>query len=305
MVSAFDPSIHRVVVDGTLGRGGHSRALLESGVERIIGLDRDADAIRAARENLHAYQERVTLVHSPFSELPEVLRALGQPQVDGIFLDLGVSSHQLDTASRGFGFRSRGPLDMRMDQESGETAGELLDRCSAEELTRILRELGEVPGAWRIANRILEARREGELETTTQLASLVASVAPNALRKRKIHPATLVFQALRCAVNGELDELDSFLDSLPKVLALKGRVALMSFQSLEDRRVKWRYRELSGRIAKEGPAAWVEDTNVPEFKERTRKPLVATEQEIAENPRARSAKLRVLERVGIGEEVHP
>ena len=284
-------------MDGTVGGGGHTRALLEAGIETVICLDRDAEAIEAARVNLKSFGQRVTLVHSPFSSLPKVLNSLGLEHVDGVLVDLGVSSHQLDTASRGFGFRSTGPLDMRMNQSSGDTAADLLDQWSREELATVLQRYGEVPGAWRMAERILTARREGELETTTDLARVAEAASPRSARKRKIHPATLVFQAIRIAVNGELDELEQFLRDAPQTLSSGGRIAVISFQSLEDRQVKWQWRQLAGRVPKEGPALWFGDDEPADFVEVTRKPRTAGPEEVKENPRSRSAKLRVLERV--------
>ena len=296
-MEAFDPELHQCVVDGTLGGGGHSRALLERGIKRVIGLDRDRDALEAAAERLHGFSERITLIHSPFSDIAEQLQQHGVSQVDGILVDLGVSSYQLDTASRGFGFRSTGPLDMRMNQAAGETAADLLDQWGPQELADVLRTYGEVPGAWKLAHRILDARTAGELETTADLATLVENWAPPALRKRKVHPATLVFQALRLAVNRELEELETLLECAPGLLRPGGRLAVISFHSLEDRRVKWAFRKFAGRLPQEGPERWRIETKRVEFREVTRKPIVGTEQEIRENPRARSAKLRILEKL--------
>ena len=186
---------------------------------------------------------------------------------------------------------------MRMDQASGETAAGMLDQWEPQELADVLRTYGEVPGAWKLAHRILEARAAGELETTADLATLVENWAPAALRKRKVHPATLVFQALRLAVNRELEELETLLEDAPGLLRPGGRLAVISFHSLEDRRVKWAFRKLAGRLPQEGPERWRLEKRRVEFREVTRKPIVGTEQEIRENPRARSAKLRILEKL--------
>jgi 16S rRNA (cytosine1402-N4)-methyltransferase len=216
-----------------------------------------------------------------------------------LLLDLGVSSHQLNQARRGFGFRSEGPLDMRMDPTGGETVAELLDRVEARDLAKILKEFGEVPGAWRLSNRILEAHAAGEVRTTRDLAEVVMSAAPQALRRRKVHPATLVFQAIRIAVNDELGEVDRVLSLIPKSLAVGGTAAVISFHSLEDRRVKWTFREYAGRVR--GPLLpTLGPAPDPEFVEITRKPLCPTEEEVKKNPRARSAKLRVLRRLADG-----
>jgi 16S rRNA (cytosine1402-N4)-methyltransferase len=216
-----------------------------------------------------------------------------------LLLDLGVSSHQLNQARRGFGFRSEGPLDMRMDPTTGETVSDLLERVEARDLARILKEFGEVPGAWRLSNRILEAYGAGEIRSTKDLADVVVEAAPQALRRRRVHPATLVFQAIRIAVNDELGEVERVLNLIPETLAVGGTAAVISFHSLEDRRVKWTFREFAGRVRGARPISLGPDPE-PDFVEITRKPICPSEDEVKRNPRARSAKLRVLRRLAKG-----
>ncbi|MDP6207788.1 MAG: 16S rRNA (cytosine(1402)-N(4))-methyltransferase RsmH, partial [Roseibacillus sp.] len=271
---AYGPAYPDLLVDGTIGGGGHAEALLERGVGRIIGFDRDQEALNAAAKRLERFGSRVTLIHQPFEEVPQALHRMGIQRVGGFLLDLGVSSHQLDTPERGFSFRNSGPLDMRMDQAGGETAAEFLGRVDLDELWKVLRELGEVPAARRIAKAILRARDEGEMSTTRHLAHVVEAAAPPAMKRRRVHPATLVFQAIRCAVNRELEQLDHFLEEVPALLQEGGRLGIISFHSLEDRRVKWRFRELAGRIPREGPFATMIEPPPPDFVEVTRKPLV-------------------------------
>jgi len=301
VVEAFRERPPAIMVDATVGGGGHAEALLELGVgsEQYIGIDRDPEALAAAGRRLARFGERVVLVHRAFSRLHEVLAEQGLSAVDGLLLDLGVSSHQLDQARRGFGFRSEGPLDMRMDPTGGETVAELLDRIEARDLAKILKEFGEVPGAWRLANRILEAYQNEEVRSTRDLAEIVMAAAPQALRRRKVHPATLVFQAIRIAVNDELGEVDRVLGMIPESLAVGGTAAVISFHSLEDRRVKWAFRRYAGRVRDALPQT-LGPAPDPDFVEVTRKPLCPTEEEIKRNPRARSAKLRVLRRVAAG-----
>jgi len=295
------PPWPRVMVDGTLGGGGHAEALLEAGVERYIGIDRDPAALKAAGERLKGFGDRVSLHHGRFSSLPAILEAEGIRHVDGLLVDLGVSSHQLDASERGFSFRFEGPVDMRMDPSRGPTALAWLAETDTEELTDILRRYGEIPGARRIANAILAARRAGELETTQDLKRVVEKTAPAALKRRKVHPATMVFQALRIALNEEMKELEELLEMIPEIVAPGGKVAVISFHSLEDRRVKRAFRALAGRAPRpEGPV--FEPDPVPEFEELNRKPLVAADEETRQNPRARSAKLRGIRRKRVRED---
>ena len=287
---------HGVYVDGTLGGAGHASLILErSPTATLIGIDRDPTALAAARERLAKFGDRTRLVHGQFGDLAELL---GDIKVDGIVLDLGVSSPQLDVAERGFSFGKTGPLDMRMDPTRGLTALELLHETDLESLGDLIGELGEERYAKKIARMIKEALREDRLATTTDLANLVARAIPAAeQRKSKIHPATRTFQALRIAVNAELDQLERFLAVFPDLLVAGGRCAVISFHSLEDRLVKQRFRDLawtSSLPPKLAAEAGERSDAVCEL--ISRKAIVATDEEIARNPRSRSARLRVCER---------
>jgi 16S rRNA (cytosine1402-N4)-methyltransferase len=288
-------------VDATVGAGGHSLALLEAArLERLFAIDRDPDALAAAGGRLAAHADRVVRIHGRLGELDRHLAEAAAGPVDGIIADLGVSSMQLDRAERGFSLRRPGPIDMRMDPTSGETALDLLRRLPLDELARILREHGEERYARRVAAAIREAARAGELTTTTDLAAAVEAAIPaKARRHLRIHPATRTFQALRIAVNGELDELDALLAMFPRLLAPGGRCAIISFHSLEDRRVKRRFRELawSSSLPPQLAAAAGERV-VPIVEILTRRPAIASDEEIAANPRARSARLRVCRKIG-------
>ena len=275
-----------VYCDATVGLGGHAGMILNASAPagRLIGLDRDVTALNVARNTLAPFSDRFTLVHSAFSSVGTVLEAQSVLPVDGILVDLGVSSPQLDQGQRGFSFRHDGPLDMRMDQSTGETAAEFLADIGETELVRILRDYGEERFAGRIARRILEARDRNELSTTGALAAVVARAAP--AHERHKNPATRTFQALRIAVNHELDELDSFLNQAATCLRPGGRLCVISFHSLEDRIVKRRFR------------LWAsEEHKGPHFRIITKRIVCASDEEQERNPRARSAKLRVAERV--------
>ena len=276
VVRFLAPRAGGVYCDATLGGGGHASRILSAEKTRLVGIDRDPTAIEAARARLGEFGDRVTLVHGDFSEAPTLLRALGVVPVDGFVLDLGVSSPQLDRPERGFSFRNPGPLDMRMDPTRGETAADLLRRVSRHELEQILRDYGEERFAGRVARVIKEAAGDNLLHSTTDLAAIVARAVPT--RERKKDPATRTFQALRIAVNRELDEIERFLAGFADVLAPGGRVVIITFHSLEDRIVKHRLRGMDG------------------IKVLTKKPVVPDDAEIARNPRARSAKLRAAEK---------
>jgi len=266
-------------VDATVGLGGHAveiAARLTSG--RLIGLDRDAGALEIARERLKAYQERVVLVQADFSRIDEVAREMNLPQLNGILADLGVSSLQLDTAERGFSFRFAGPLDMRMDSRMALTAADIVNETAEAELADLLYHFGEERDSRRIARAILRAR---PIRSTEHLATVVAG-ARTSRGRQKLHPATKTFLALRIAVNREMEELGQFLNRAPATLAPEGRWVVLSYHSLEDRMVKQEFRRLAG----EGVL------NV-----LTRKVVRPSEAEIAANPRARSAKMRVAEKL--------
>jgi 16S rRNA (cytosine1402-N4)-methyltransferase len=277
VVRSLSPRAGGTYVDATLGGAGHSVALLEAEPRaRIVGFDRDPAAIAAAEEAIGLVADRVTLVRSPFSCVREELAAAGIGPVDGLVADLGVSSPQLDEAER------EGPLDMRMDPDSGETAVELIDRLSDDELADVIYQFGEERRSRRIARSIKKALAANELRTTLDLRrAIVRAVGP--ARVGGVDPATRTFQALRIAVNRELDELTTLLASLPDVLALGGVAAIISFHSLEDRLVKRAFHA----------AGW---------EPLTKKPQVATEEEQQRNPRSRSAKLRAARRVPVEED---
>jgi 16S rRNA (cytosine1402-N4)-methyltransferase len=265
-------------VDCTVGLGGHARALLEQGAGRIIGIDRDPAALRMAGEALAAFEGRVELVHADYRELPRVLNERSVSVVNGVLADLGVSSMQLDTEGRGFSFRRDEPLDMRMDPSRGPTAAELLASVDEEELANVIYQYGEERQSRRIARALVAARQEQPLRTTGQVAALVRR-ASRTRGYQRIDAATRTFQALRIWVNRELDGLDGFVEEATGQLAPGGRLAVISFHSLEDRVVKHTFRRLEG------------------VQILTRRPVVASDEEMARNPRARSAKLRALERL--------
>jgi 16S rRNA (cytosine1402-N4)-methyltransferase len=279
--------------DATLGTGGHAAAVLERSAPdgRLVGLDRDPAAIATAGAALQRFGDRVTLVHARFSEARDVLERLGMIPVDGFLVDLGVSSPQLDRAERGFSFRQDGPLDMRMDPTRGETAAELLRRVDEAELTQIIRDQGEERHAARVARAIIDARREGPLETTGKLAAIVARALPR--HEHGKNPATRTFQALRISVNDELGELERFLAVAADCLRPGGRLVVIAFHSLEDRIVKWRLRELAGR----GPGGRNVGGGPPQLRLLTKHVVVPGDEERARNPRARSARLRAVERL--------
>lgn len=296
VLELLQPKSGGLYVDGTLGAGGHTRLLLEKSAPdgQVIGVDRDEIALALAKERLGPLAERVRFVHGSFENIPEHLSDLGVDKVDGILLDLGVSSMQLDTDHRGFSFTREGPVDMRMDTSSGETALELMERVSEKELATILFEYGEERFSRRIAGRIKEHLIEGSFDSTLELANLIARCIPGKLKaKSRIHPATRSFQALRIAVNRELDQLERFLEFFPDLLAPEGRCAVISFHSLEDRLVKRRIRDLA-KVSNLPPdlARKAGERVHPICTPLTRKPIIAKDEETADNARSRSAKLR-------------
>jgi 16S rRNA (cytosine1402-N4)-methyltransferase len=280
-------------VDCTVGLGGHSEAILQtSSGAQVLGIDRDEEALELATERLAPYGSRFRAVHADFRELTRVLATAKVRQVRGVLADFGVSSLQLDSPLRGFSFRYDAPLDMRMDMSSGETAAELLGRLSEVEIARIIFEHGEERRARRIARWIVEHRERGEpIRTTRDLASLVER-AVGRDKKRRIHPATRTFQALRIAVNAELENLDRFLGEAVDHLEPDGRLAVISFHSLEDRIVKRTLLKLSGRCQcpPRLPECICGASKTIEI--LTRRPITPTEKEMDDNPRARSARLR-------------
>ena len=284
------PALGRTIMDGTLGGGGHSSLLLEGGA-RVIAFDRDPEALAHARARLSSYGERFMAMAGNFAQAKELLGVSGVDPLDGILLDLGVSSHQLDTPARGFSFLREGPLDMRMG-DSGPTAADIVNGAPVEELARIFREYGEEPRAMQFAARVVRAREKSSITVTTELAELIAGG-----RKGPRHPATRVFQALRIAVNDEIGGLVRALPDLSDLLAPGGRLAVITFHSLEDRIVKQFFRKHSA--AEIDDPSWPAPKPNPErlFRLLTTRSVTASPEELAENPRARSARLRVVERL--------
>ncbi|ABS28055.1 16S rRNA (cytosine(1402)-N(4))-methyltransferase RsmH [Anaeromyxobacter sp. Fw109-5] len=295
VVEVLRPAPGKLLLDGTLGGGGHSELLLERGA-RVIGLDKDPRALAAATARLARWGEAFRAVRADFRDAKNVLSALGLTGVDGTLVDLGVSSPQLDQADRGFSFSRPGPLDMRMGDE-GERLEDLLRRIDERELARILREYGEEPFARPIARAVKRAVESDEALDTARLADIVAKAIPRKAWPRRIHPATRTFQALRIAVNDELGALAAWLDGLPATLNVGGRAAAISFHSLEDRMVKERFRALTQACTCPPDLPVCACGARASFAAITRKAVVASEAEVAENPRARSAKLRAVEKI--------
>lgn len=287
------PAPGRIMVDGTLGGGGHSAALLAAGA-RVIGVDQDPEALAFAEARLGDGGENFRTVRSNFARIGEALDALGIGKIDGALLDLGVSSRQLDAAERGFSFMREGPLDMRMDPGAPVSAADLVNTMSGDQLERIFRSFGEEPAARKVAARLVRDRMVTPFTTTKQLADAVETVIP---RRGRTHPATRIFQALRIAVNRELDALTEGLAQFSSRLAPGGRFAVITFHSLEDRIVKTFFKLRSTEFLDR--PEWPEPRPNPDFifKAITRKPVTAGDAEQRANPRARSAKLRAVERI--------
>jgi 16S rRNA (cytosine1402-N4)-methyltransferase len=300
-IGFLEPEQGGLFIDGTLGLGGHSEAILEASIDAsVIGLDRDREALRWATKRLARFGSRFRAVHADFRDIKRVLEEAGGERVRGVLVDLGVSSLQFDSEERGFSFRHDAPLDMRMDAEGGdETAAELLATLPEEEIARIIYEYGEERHSRRIARWIVERRERGEpVGTTKELAELVAR-AVKANRKDRIHPATRTFQALRIAVNRELEGLDEFIETAIELLEEDGRFCAISFHSLEDRIVKRAFKRLSGHCEcdRRVPVCTCGARRAVEI--LTRRPVSPSEREVEENPRARSAKLRACRRLAI------
>lgn len=293
------PKDSGIYLDATLGMGGHSEEILTRFAKTwVIGIDQDLEAIAIAKKRLEKFGERFQVFHANFSEISEVLQEAKIEKIDGILADLGVSSLQLDSENRGFSFRFDAPLDMRMDANSeGETVAELIERLSEFEIAKIIYEYGEERFSRRIARRIVEKRENGMTpKTTKELEELVYRCVPHS-KKDKIHPATRTFQALRIAVNGELEILEKFITASIDKLSKNGRLAIISFHSLEDRIVKRTFQKKSGRCDCPPNFPVCVCGAVKSIEILTRKPVIPGEIEINENPRARSAKLRVCQKL--------
>lgn len=288
-----------IYVDGTLGGGGHSyeicKRLGKKG--RLIGIDQDADAIEAASSRLEEFKDKISLVHSNYNNIKSVVNELGIDKVDGIVLDLGVSSYQLDNPERGFTYREDVPLDMRMDRESSMTARDIVNDYSEMELFRVIKDYGEEQFAKNIAKHIVKARSEKPIETTGELNEIIKAAIPAKMREHGGHPSKKTYQAIRIELNHELTVLENSLDTMIELLNPKGRLSIITFHSLEDRIVKNIFRKNMN------PCTCPPDFPVcvcgkkPTGRIITRKPIVPSEEEIAENKRAKSSKLRVFERI--------
>jgi 16S rRNA (cytosine1402-N4)-methyltransferase len=286
VLSWLRPHSGGIYVDATVGYCGHAENILVASqpAGSLVGIDRDAAAINVGRRYLQAFGERAILIKAHFMELKAILEERGIPRVNGVLFDLGVSSPQLDDPSRGFSFRSEGPLDMRMDQSSGWTAADIVNESSEADLADMIYRLGEERYSRRIARAIVSARRQQALTTTRQLSSVIESAVPAHYRRGRIHCATRTFQALRIAVNQELEHLEASLRDASDVLAPGARLCVISFHSLEDRIVKQTFKALASQRRSE-------------FEVLTKRPQVPSGEETDRNPRARSAKLRVMARI--------
>jgi 16S rRNA (cytosine1402-N4)-methyltransferase len=293
------PKSGGVYLDGTLGAGGHSELILEaSGPDGLVyGIDRDPAALAAAGQRLERFGNRFRPSRGSFGDLAALLASQGVGAIDGLVLDLGVSSPQLDRAERGFSFRNDGPLDMRMDPSQGETAADLVNSLPERELEQAIKEFGEERWARKIAQRIVTARQERPFETTLQLAELVERTIPRRFQEDRIHPATRTFQGLRILVNSELEQVEQGLQAGIDLVRPGGRLVVISFHSLEDRIVKQRLRDAASgcRCPRQLPQCVC--GHKPLVRVLTSRPVMAGDVELAENPRSRSAKLRAAERL--------
>jgi 16S rRNA (cytosine1402-N4)-methyltransferase len=289
-----------IYVDGTLGGAGHARAICQQMLPDglLVGIDQDADAVHNARHVLEPYLDNIQLFHGNFSHLPDYLAQLEIGAVDGILLDLGLSQHQLEASGRGFSFSKDEPLDMRMDIRSETRAADLVNHLEEKALFQIFKQYGEERWSRRIAHAIVDARNHGEIQTSRQLAELVFSAVPaKAVVKQKTHPATRVFQALRIAVNQELDRLAQFLSSVLDLLSAKGRLCILSFHSLEDRMVKHNFKAFATGCTCPPDLPVCGCGKQPRARVLTRKVLRPNAEEVKRNPMARSTRLRAIEKL--------
>ena len=297
LTPAIEKSSNPVVIDATLGMGGHSKELLERFPNlKVIGFDRDLGAIEIAKKNLHATQERITIVHAVYDQISEVLGSMGISEVDGILFDLGVSSMQLDTPERGFAYSQDAPLDMRMDQSTGLSAQEVLDTYSRNDLVRVIRNYGEEKIATRVVDNIIAARETGKLKSTKELAELVKASIPAATRRTGGNPAKRTFQALRIEVNQELEVLERAIPQAISSIRIGGRLVVMSYQSLEDKIVKSAFTKVT---ASHTPLGLPIDlpNSAASYNLVIRGSESASAEEISLNARAQSMRLRAIERV--------
>jgi 16S rRNA (cytosine1402-N4)-methyltransferase len=299
VINYLEPHPEGIYLDGTLGGGGHAGLILERCTPggMLIGIDQDREALQAAGQQLAVFGTAAHLVHGNFGEVSQHLDRLGIPALDGFILDLGVSSHQLDSAGRGFSFQQDAPLDMRMDTSCGGTAADLLNDLPEPELERIIRDYGEERWAKRIAAFIVRARLEAPIRTTFQLVDIIKGAVPKAKWEERIHPATRTFQAVRIAVNRELETLESGLRGALDRLKQGGRGVVISFHSLEDRIVKHVFREYATGCTCPRNLPVCACNNKPRVRVLTGRPVMATSREIEANPRSRSAKLRAVEKI--------
>lgn len=297
-IDALNLKNGQTVADGTMGGGGHAQGILERILPdgRLIGIDKDTAAIERCKKRLEQFEDNILFVHDDFKSIMEVLKTNGIEKIDGAVLDLGVSSYQLDEGGRGFSYQQDAPLDMRMNRDSTLSAKTVVNEYSQNELTRILREYGEEKWAARIAKFIVEARSQQEIGTTEELTQIIKNAIPAAARREGPHPAKRSFQAIRIEVNGELAGLGQALEDYVEALSSGARLAVITFHSLEDRIVKQTFKKLFDpcECPKDFPICVCGKTS--QIKLVTRKPIIPGEQELNENPRARSAKLRVVEK---------
>ncbi len=299
VIDYLNCSSGKAYVDGTLGGGGHAQAILDAiGAEGcLVGIDRDPDAIAYAEESFHRYKPNVQIFHDNYTNLPQILSRLHITGVDGILLDLGLSLYQLEGSGRGFSFMREEPLDMRMNPEQGHTAEAIVNRLSEKELAGIIGRYGEESWAFRIAKSIVAARRQQAIRSSLQLAEVVKKAIPARHRRGRIHPATRTFQAIRIAVNQELEALERFLDEAVNFLNPGGRLCILSFHSLEDRIVKEHFKALARGCNCPPHFPMCVCGKTPQVSILTKKPVRPGQAEVQANPMARSARLRAAERL--------
>lgn len=298
VIELLRPERGGIFVDGTLGGGGHSEGILKRlGDGKLYGIDRDGEAIAAASKRLKPFGDKFEAIRGNFFDMQELLGSVGVTRVDGILLDLGVSSYQLDAPQRGFSYHEEAPLDMRMDDRANLTAYDVVNGYSHDELTRIIRDYGEERYAARVASAIVREREKQPIKTTTELADIIKYTIPAANRREGPHPARRTFQAIRIEVNGELEELSAAIQRAHDMLAPGGVLAVITFHSLEDRIVKQTFRTFEHPCVCDPKAPICTCGKVPTASVLTKKPIVPGEEELESNPRSRSSKLRAIEKL--------